>query len=276
LPLRIFVSVDMEGATGIVQSCQVNNDRPEYAFGCRMQQHDALAVARAALGGGADPVVVADSHDRMINLDISEFPVGVELVSGSHRTLGMLEGSEGADGAFFVAYHAMAGTEKAVLDHTMSGDTVFDVRLNGLRIGETGLNAAVLGQLGVPLALVAGDDATAHEARSLLGDEVVTCVVKEGLGRFAARCLPPLRTSRLLAEAVAEAMARIRAGRAPIFRIEGPYVFDVTFLRSFQADAASQVPGGERMDGRTLRFTTPELLETRRFLNAAIDAAAGA
>jgi D-amino peptidase len=274
--MRIFASVDMEGATGVVQGCQVDSDRPEYAFGCRMQLHDALAVARAALDAGADPVVVADSHDRMINLDVAEFPVGVELISGAHRPLGMIEGGREADGALFVAYHAMAGTEKAVMDHTMSGLTIFDVRLNGRHIGETGLNAAILGQLGVPVALVAGDDAVCCEARSLLGDGVVTCSVKEGLGRYAARCLPPQKTARLLAEATAEAVGRLRSGRAPVLRIEGPYVFDVTFLRTFQADAAAQVPGGERLDGRTLRFETSDLFETRRYLNAAIDAALGA
>jgi D-amino peptidase len=140
----------MEGSTGIVSPEQVKFGQQGYAFGCRMQLHDTLAAVRAALSWGADSVTVNDSHDRMINLDPSMFPSGVSLISGTPKILGMVEGVTDHDAAIFMGYHAMAGTEKAVLDHTYHSKVVYGLKVNGIRLGETGLNALFCGALGVP------------------------------------------------------------------------------------------------------------------------------
>ena len=149
--VRIYVSADMEGATGVVSALQTRSDHPaEYAFGCKMEFHDVMAVIEGAIEGGAKEILVNDSHARMINLDISGLPENVRLLSGTPKALGMVEGVEGYDGAFFTAYHAMSGTPLAVLDHTVSGATLYDVRLNGHLVGETGINGAVCAAFGVP------------------------------------------------------------------------------------------------------------------------------
>ncbi|MDR3355284.1 MAG: M55 family metallopeptidase, partial [Synergistaceae bacterium] len=118
--MKVFISADMEGATGVVRESQTDHADREYAFGCRMQLHDVKAVTEGALEAGADEVIVNDSHWRMINIDIGEmgFDSRVRLLSGSSKELCMTEGLEGADAAFFVGYHAKAGTAKAILDHT--------------------------------------------------------------------------------------------------------------------------------------------------------------
>ena len=207
--MRIFISADMEGCTGIVRPCQVDAGTEEYALGRAMMLHDVRAVAETLLREGCS-VVVADSHDRMINLEARDLPEEVELISGTPRVLGMVEGAPGCDGAFFVGYHAMAGTEKAVLDHTMSTGAIHEVRLGGRLVGETGLNAFLCGALGVPVALVTGDEAVGYEASALLGEDLVTCAVKEGLGRFSARLLTPEAAADRLSEAVGEAVGRGR------------------------------------------------------------------
>ena len=189
--MRVYISSDMEGSTGVVSPLQVTFGSPEYEFGRRMQLHDTLAAANAALCCGADSVLVNDSHARMINLDVSKFPEGVEIISGTPKILGMVEGAAGCDIAFFIGYHAMAGTEKAILDHTYHSKVVFDLKVNGMKFGETALNALFCGALGVPVALVSGDMAVCLEAQSILGSGLETCAVKDGVGRIAAITLPP-------------------------------------------------------------------------------------
>ena len=137
--MKIYISADMEGATGVTDVWQTSNNRPEYAFGCKMQLHDVRAAIEGAFAGGADEVLVNDAHGRKINLDINGLGTKVRLLSGTPKPLGMMEGSEGADGVFFIGYHAMAGSPIAVLDHTISGATVFSISLNGEEIGEMGL-----------------------------------------------------------------------------------------------------------------------------------------
>lgn len=84
--------------------------------------------------------------------------------------------------ACLVGYHARAGIPLAMLDHTYT-DRILDVRLDGQSVGERGLNAALAGSFGVPVALVTGDAALAREAEELLGGAVRTVAVKEAASR---------------------------------------------------------------------------------------------
>jgi D-amino peptidase len=272
--MRVYISSDMEGSTGVVSPLQVTFGSPEYEFGRRMQLHDTLAAANAALCCGADSVLVNDSHAGMINLDVSKFPEGVEIISGTPKILGMVEGAAGCDIAFFIGYHAMAGTEKAILDHTYHSKVVFDLKVNGMKFGETALNALFCGALGVPVALVSGDMAVCLEAQSILGPGLETCAVKDGLGRIAAITLPPAAAGPKIAESVKRAIDNAANGKCNIFKADGPYSMELTFHTSAQADAAGLVPGSERISGRTLVFNTEDVYELRRWLSSAIETAA--
>ncbi|MDR3331677.1 MAG: M55 family metallopeptidase [Synergistaceae bacterium] len=275
--MRIYISADMEGATGIVSSCQTDSNESEYSFGQKMQLHDVKAVVSGALDAGADEILINDSHWRMINLDIGElgFDSRVRLISGSPKALCMVEGFEGADAAFFVGYHAKMGTPRAILDHTISGVRVYTISLNGREVGETGLNAATCADGGVPVALVTGDAALCTEARELLGDGLVTARVKDARGRLAADCLLPEESARVLREAAAEAATRARDGRAPRMDIgDGTYDLRITFHNSAQCDDAAIVPGVERIGGRTVRVTGRGMTEMMRWTLTLISLAA--
>jgi D-amino peptidase len=119
--------------------------------------------------------------------------------------------SSGCDAALFVGMHAMAGTADGVLSHTVSGQAWQNLRFNGTLVGETGINAALCGQWGVPVLLVTGDRAVCREARELLGDGLTTVEVKEGLGRFSARMKAPARARELIEEGARNALADLSA-----------------------------------------------------------------
>lgn len=274
--MKIYISADMEGSTGVVSPSQVDHNDHLYSFGRAMQLHDVHAVVREAFQWGVDSIVINDAHWTMTNLSCAEckFPEGVELISGSPKLLGMVEGVAGSDAAFFLGYHAMPGTEKAVLDHAYSSDVVFDISVNGQKLGETGLNAYLCGAMGVPVGMVSGDEALCAEAKSILGPEVVTCRLKEGVGRYAAKTLPPEVTNVLLTDACKIALGKIRAGKIPPPLVpELPCRMELTCFNTAQADAASLVPGTERLSGRVVAAETGDVLELRRFLFSWIDCA---
>ncbi|HZM26289.1 MAG TPA: M55 family metallopeptidase, partial [Gemmatimonadales bacterium] len=163
--MRVYISVDMEGIAGVVHEDQTNPVDPrcaaEYARFRKLMTGEANAAVEGALAGGASQVVVNDSHWEMRNLLPEDLHEAAELLSGGPKRLSMLEGIEADfDAAVFIGYHAKAGTAGAILDHTMM-DAIRDVRLNGRSMGELGLNAALAGAHGVPVALVSGDRATA-------------------------------------------------------------------------------------------------------------------
>lgn len=271
--MKIFISSDMEGSTGVVSAAQVTAGRPEYAFGRARQLGDVRAAARGALDGGAERVIVCDAHCSMTNIDVSEFGGSVLVASGSPKTLGMVECAEGCGAAFFVGYHAMAGAEKAVLDHSYDPHTIYGITVNGMKMGETGVNALLCGALGVPVAFASGDDALCAETRSLLGPSVRLCAVKEGLGRGAALCRTPEETELEIYEAAKDAARAALRGEFSPFTLAPPYVLEISFMNTLQTDAAALVPGARRIAGRALRFECEEVFELRRFICTAADVA---
>ena len=272
--MKIYISSDMEGSTGVVSAAQVDCTKPQYAFGRAMQAADVAAAVKAAIDSGAECVVVNDSHCTMTNLDIAGFGGEVRLITGAPKLLGMVEGASGCDAAIFLGYHAMAGTEKAVLDHTFDQHTIYGLAINGRKMGETGVNALLCGALGVPVIMVSGDDALCLEAGSLLGRQLETCSVKEGLGRAAALCLTPESSAELIRSGVKRAVERLKKGEFAPFTPAAPYLLEVTLMNTLQTDAASLVPGAVRTAARTLRFETEDALELRRFLYSLMECAA--
>jgi D-aminopeptidase len=69
-----------------------------------------------------------------------------------------------ADLVFMVGYHGSISGESSVLSHTYNPSVISHVELNGVRVGESGINAlAALGGQ-VPVGLITGDQHTAAEA----------------------------------------------------------------------------------------------------------------
>ena len=195
---------------------------------------DANAAIEGALAGGADHIVVNDSHAWMANILIEELNPAAELITGSPKPFGMMQGiGPAVDVVFFVGYHAASGTGAAVLEHTWSGRIV-EVRLNGQMVGETGLNAALAGAYGVPVVLVAGDRAVTEEARALLG-EIETVAVKDGVTRTAAQCLHP----QVAQDRIRQAAERALRLDVPPFLVPSP---ERTPVRPSPSASPSSVP----------------------------------
>jgi D-amino peptidase len=222
--------------------------------------NEATAAIQGALDAGATRVLVNDSHWEMRNLLAEELHPAAELLSGGPKRLSMVEGIDGGfDAAMFVGYHAMAGTRDAIIDHTYTS-RVYQARINGQAVGELALNAAIAGVNNVPVALVSGDQALAGEARALLGNGVETVVVKEAVGRFAARSLAPTVACERLRAAASTALKRAHDP----FTFQRPIRLEVDFVVSQMADMAELVPGSVRTGGRTVIYTGEDYREVFR------------
>ncbi len=262
--MRVYISVDMEGVAGIVHEDQTNPVEQrcahEYARGRKLMTGEANAAVEGALAAGADYVLANDSHWDMRNLLAEDLHPAAELLSGGPKRLSMLEGIEaGFDASLFIGYHAKAGTARALLDHTMT-DIVRDARLNGRSMGELGLNAALAGAYGVPVALVSGDRATADEARDVLGAGVGVVVVKDAVSRHAARSVAPEVARKRIREGVTEALRRPHRPFVP----PSPSTIEVDFQFTYQADYAELVPGSERRGPVTVAYTHADYRELFR------------
>ena len=267
--LRVFISVDMEGISGIVHSDQTSAGTAEYPAGRKWMAEDVNAAVEGALEAGATEVVVNDSHGSMRNINPDDIHPRAILISGSPKPLLMMQGIDASFAAcLLIGYHAKAGTEDAILDHTISGSVVRAIRVNGVELPELGLNAAIAGYFGVPVVLVSGDTAVCRQAGEVLGKDVVNVAVKEAYGRLAAKLVPMGEARRMIKAGVKEALGKI--GRAKPFKIAPPCRFELEYHVSAQADMGAMIPGAKRIDARTLGFTADDYIEGFRTLRAMI------
>lgn len=268
--MKVFISIDLEGITGICREAQTTMGTPDYQLAVKSMRADLDAAIDGCLDAGATEIVVCDAHDRGANLLCDDLPGCVQLASGSPNVLSMMHGiDESFAAALLVGYHAMAGTTGGVLDHTYTYD-IFRVRIDEyLEVGEIGINAALAGRFGVPVVFVSGDAVTASEAEELLPG-VRTAVVKSGTTRTAARLLSPAVTLPAIRAAVAEAL---RAPDRPAALDFSGLPMRLTFQRTRACDSASRCPGVERVDARTLQIAGGDYLETFTALQTCLDLA---
>lgn len=258
--MKLLICVDMEGISGVVDWNHVSPEHAEYARFRELMTADVNAAVRGAFGGGARDIVVADGHNRAANILIEKLDSRATLNSGTPSPFAMVQGiQQGVNAAFFVGYHARAGTQNAILDHTWSSACVRDVWLNDQLIGEIGLNAAVCGAYGVPVLLVTGDQSAAAEARALLPG-VATAEVKRATGRYAAELLTPDMAHSRIEEAARTAVYQFMKETPPApFVVDVPVRLRIAFHSSDMGDNVEKLPGLRRLDGRTVEFSSADM-----------------
>src|SRR5690606_27511201 len=246
--VKIYVSVDIEGVSGVVHADMMMPSQPEYGRGRRLMTQDANAAIDGLVEAGAEYILVADGHGPMRNLLIEELHERAHLMTGTGdaRDACQLEGanSESFDAAVFIGYHAMARTQGAIHPHTIAGAVVSEIRINGVPHGETGINAAVLASLGIPTVMVTGDQATVREAREFLGENIETVQVKEARGHNAAICRPLKECYADITAAAKRAVANIDAVQP--YAPEGPWTLEMDFNTMAQCNRASRTVNVER------------------------------
>ncbi len=260
--MKIFISVDIEGVANVTHRDHTKLEGLEYETARRWMTEEANAAIEGAMAAGATEIVVADSHGHLRNLLPDLLHPDVLLVRGSPRALCMMEGLDDTfAGAFFIGYHARAGDARGILAHTFLGVSIYGVRLNGVEVGESGLNAAMAAHFGVPIALVTGDDALATEIEALLPwtERVIT---KWALSTLAAKNLSPKQAQQRIREAAQRAVARL--GEMQPLALTKPLQLEVDFVRPIHAQLAADIPGVDWIAGRTVRYTTDDMLQLVR------------
>ncbi|RCG32280.1 aminopeptidase [Sphaerisporangium album] len=254
--MRVYVSVDMEGVTGLTDPEEMHAGGRGYERGCELMTADANAVVAGVCEAGATAVVVNDAHGSTKNLRVDLLDPRASLIRGPGKPMRMAQGLTGEfQAACFVGYHARAGVRHGVLNHTWMGREIQNVYLNGEVVGEAALVAGFAGFFGVPVALVTGDEAVCEEARSLLGD-VETVAVKKGVDRFAAELLTPSVAQALIREGAARALNRLGDFRPYVVPL--PVTLGVEWNSTAIAAACSLVPGTRQAGPRHTEFTTED------------------
>jgi D-amino peptidase len=256
--MKLFLSTDFEGTSGIVAWEQIIEGNAEYEQGRKLLTDEVNAVITGAMEAGASEFVVNDSHHAMRNLHPQDLSGQATLITGRHKPLYMMQGLDSSfDGVCFVSYHGSIGAEHAILSHTYNPGAIWEVRINGEIVGESGINALVAAHYGVPIIFVSGDEVTAQEAEGI-APEAEKVIVKQSLGRFAAAHIHPTVACARLRQGANRAVHAIDRMRPPQFKL--PVTLEITFLVADMAEMAEWVRGVERVSARTVKIVGEDLL----------------
>jgi D-amino peptidase len=259
-PLKVFISIDMEGLAGVVTNTDVSPTGPDYAHFRAIMAAEANAAVDGAFKAGATEVLVRDGHGSKQNLLPGDVDRRARLLRGqSVGPKNMMEGIDKTFGAVvFIGYHAKAGTPNAILEHTSTGNVV-DLSINGVSLPEAGYNAMVAGLYDVPVVFIAGDRAVVDQVRGLLGP-IEGVAVKEEIGD-ASNGLSPKQAQEDIWQGVSKAIQN-RAKMKP-YKVPGPYamVLKVKTERPLYS-------GAQRVREGEFTFSSPDLLEVLKAFNA--------
>ena len=244
-----LVMTDIEGVTGVTTFPQAEKSE----FGREMLMNDLIAVLDGIKEAGADAIVY-DMHTDGRNVDISRIDVPVVMGKPICADKWRGVGNE-IDGLFLLGLHTMQHTGHLLAhSYLREYDAIY---LNGLLVGEIGIEAALAGEQGVPLKFISGDDMGCAEAKELVGN-IVVCPVKSSIGDDTGVCLPPSLTSSMLKAGAKEA---VEADIKP-FVVEGPYEIKIVYSDCRYLEIMKQIHPEIFVDERTVVMKGDNLLRT--------------
>lgn len=270
-PVKVFISIDMEGIGGVVTAEQLGPTGFEYNRFREFMTAEALAAIAGAREAGATEFVVADSHGNMQNLLIERFPAGVTIIRGSPRPLMMMEGIDSTfAAAFFIGYHSATTNAVGVRAHTISSATFSKVSLNNQALAESGLNATIAGYFGVPVVMISGDEQAVAELQKFTSayGSAEGAVVKRPISFHAAAVMTPDASQAIIRAKAKAAITRLKDFKPVPAR--GPWALELSYKSYTPAEMMAYMPGTERVDSHTVRFKAASIIDISRFIEFAL------
>ncbi|MEU6734247.1 M55 family metallopeptidase [Streptomyces physcomitrii] len=263
--MKILISADMEGATGVTWPADVLPGTPQWERCRAMFTSDVNAAVLGFFDGGADEVLINEAHWTMRNLLLEQLDERAQMLTGRHKSLSMVEGVQhgDVDGIAFVGYHTGAGME-GVLAHTYLANSITGVWVDGVRASEGLLNSRVVAEYGVPVVLFTGDDLACEDALGY-APGALKVAVKDHVSRYAAVCRTPTRTAADIRAAAKEAAA-LAVRHEPVRG--GPFTVELEFDAEHLSMAATVVPGVVRSGERKVAYTSDTMYEGIRTFKA--------
>jgi D-amino peptidase len=259
---KVYISVDMEGISGVNGDDQTSPGGAEYGRARKLMAEDANAAIRGAFEGGATDVLVNDSHGHQRNLLPEDLDPRARLISHTFKRYGMMEGlDETFDAIVFVGYHAKADAPRGLFAHTGSG-VVRDLQVNGRSVGEGGMNAALAAWYGVPVVAVTGDDTAVDEVKAIVPG-IRGVAVKRAINMRAVELRPLADARRDIQAGVREG---VQAAKKPARERLSSYQVRMQFRNFTILDVASAFTEITQVAPDTVQFARPTMPEAYRLI----------
>lgn len=261
--MKVYISTDMEGITGINNRKFLVDNQPEYTRGRKLMMQDLNAAIEGAIEAGATEILVNDAHGSMRNLIIEDLHEMADLITGFPKNNLMMSGiDESFDAVMFIGYHAKTGS-KGILSHTINSGVFDDVKLNSKSYGETGLNAAIAGFYNVPVVMISGDDVLEKEALDILPD-IEFAMTKERQSLNAGKMLNPNKTKIIIKEKAKNGL--LKKDKLKVFELSNNIEMEIRLKSPLHADVIEIIPGIKRISSRIVTYNSKNIIEANNII----------
>lgn len=265
--MKVFISADIEGVSGVVHKEHTARDGKEHDRARILMTNEVNSAIQGTINGGADEIVVNDSHGTMRNIYQDQLSPEAKLILGSPKQLQMMEGIDNTfDAALFVGYHTRMG-HNGILNHTFNGRVIKSIKINDIEYGEFGLNALIAGYYNVPVVFVSGCNLLAEEATSFISN-IQTGIVKETINRMTSLNEHPEKSQEIIKEK--SKIGVLQKEKIKPLSINSFFTVSVEFLNTGLADAAAILPYVNRENSLTVTFTSTDIISSYRTIRSLI------
>ena len=261
--MKLFISADIEGTTGITLWDETENGHSRYPYFAEQMTKEVKAACEGAMTAGADDILIKDAHDSACNLIPSLLPEETRLFRGwGSDVFSMMSGLEpGYDGVFFTGYHSAAGMDTNPLSHTMNLNNNF-VRINGVIAPELMINSLTAAYMGVPVRLVTGDKGLCDWMKGM-NPNIETVAVSEGRGRGSIS-IHPNKALRLIREAAERAMRK--DAKDCMFPLPEHFRVEISFKKHPSARRAAGYPGVKQTGPYEIAYEADDYMDVLNML----------
>lgn len=266
--MKVFISADIEGVSGITAPDEANPDHREIRYFQEQMTAEVAAACEGAIKAGATEILVKDAHWTGRNIDHRKLPECVKMVRGwtGHPFSMMAELDKTFAAALYVGYHARAGSAGNPLAHTMSGSIVGAMRINDRPASEFLINTYTATMVGVPVVFLSGDRALCDEVREY-NPTIVLAATLVGIGTGTVSDHPNV------------ALHRIREGvevalkgdfRKNMHRLPERFKIEIDYKQPKLAYGRSFYPGAELVGEATVRYESRDYFDILRMMHFCI------
>jgi D-amino peptidase len=270
--MKFYLSVDMEGISGLTQGSYMNPGNSEYYRYRKIATLEVNHIVESLVEMGAEKIIVNDGHSSMKNLLIEELHSECELITGYPRPNLQLTGlDESFDGLLLIGYHARSNST-GIFAHTFTKSAINDLYLNEQLCSEADFNAMIANYYNVPVIFISGDDILYDQVKSWFPSKYYL-ITKTAYGNRAALCKPPKKNKILLKEKIQQTITDLNENSTfPQRVLKAPYTLKIRTNSTDQTLVGAMIPGFSKIDDFNIEFTTSDIVELQNALNTYINA----
>lgn len=262
---KFYISCDMEGITGTVSWAEYEKDFLRFRKIITEEVNALLKGIEKGVSNEDFEVLICDAHASGLNILFEELNENVLLVRGGIGALGMMTGIDSSfSGVFFLGYHSEIGREKSLMDHTYVSSTIYEIKINGQKMNEAMINAAIAGYFNVPVIFVSGDDKLIEDVKNNLPKGITAVITKFGLSRFSAITKSLKRTLKEIEENASVAIKNIT--KIEPYKIKEPIDLEIALNETIQADIISLLHEVKRVSGRVITAKLNNIISAHKLI----------